>query len=398
MGVKLRERPDKGWYVLTDYRGQRKAKCFGKDKKQAKLFADKLTARIKWTEQSGETIPLSRPDQAMPTVGTYLTEWLEWTAKIQCKESTYEEYASAIHRRLLPSFGERSLSSVTRADLMKFAASMVEQGKARATIRNALAPLKAAYSQAVADGLVPVNPGLRINRLFGNNGVEQRLQVNPFTHEEANAVLKTVQDRYPILYPLLLCAVRAGLRQGELIGLQWGDVSFPGRFLEVRRAVVRRRETTTKNHKIRRVDLSPRLLETLHALKETRELEAMAKGQDLDPSEWVFLSPHGCRWDDAHLKRAWKRCLMASGLRQIRFHDLRHTYASHLIDRDAHAKYVQEQLGHGSISMTMDIYGHLFPNRNRGWVDKLDEEDSKEKSATPPQPESVSAEEERLSA
>jgi len=397
MGVKLRERPGKGWYVLTDYRGQRKAKCFGKDKKQAKLFADKLTARIKWAEQSGEAILLSRPDQAMPTVGTYLTEWLEGTAKIQCKESTYEEYTRAIHGRLLPSFGERSLSSLTRADLMKFAASMVEQGKARSTIRNSLAPLKAAYSQAVADGLVPVNPVSRINRLFGN-GAERRLQVNPFTHDEANALLKTVQDRYPILYPLLLCAVRAGLRQGELIGLQWGDVSFPGRFLEVRRAVVRRRETTTKNHKIRRVDLSPRLLEALHALKETRELEAMAKGQDLDPSEWVFLSPRGYRWDDAHLKRAWKRCLIASSLRQIRFHDLRHTYASHLIDRDAHAKYVQEQLGHGSISMTMDIYGHLFPNRNRGWVDKLDEEDSKEKSATPPQPESAGAEEERLSA
>ncbi len=117
---------------------------------------------------------------------------------------------------------------------MKFAASFVEQGKARSTIRNALAPLKAAYSQAVADGLVTVNPVSRINRLFGN-GAERRLQVNPFTHEEANALLKTAQDRYPILYPLLLCAVRAGLRQGELIGLQWGDVSFPGRFLEVRR-------------------------------------------------------------------------------------------------------------------------------------------------------------------
>ncbi len=89
---------------------------------------------------------------------------------------------------------------------------------------------------------------------------------------------------------------------------------------------------------------------------------------------------------------------MASGLRQIRFHDLRHTYASHLIDRDAHAKYVQEHPGHGSISMTMHIYGHLFPNRNRGWVDKLDEGDSKEQAATPPQPESVGTEEERLSA
>ncbi len=81
---------------------------------------------------------------------------------------------------------------------MKFAASLVEQGKARSTIRNYLAPLKAAYSQAVADGLVTANPVSQINRLFGN-GAERRLQVNPFTHDEANALLKIAQDRYPIL-------------------------------------------------------------------------------------------------------------------------------------------------------------------------------------------------------
>ncbi len=111
----------------------------------------------------------------------------------------------------------------------------------------------------------------------------------------------------------------------------------------------------------------------------------MAKGQEM--SEWVFLSPQGRRWDDAQLKRAWRRCLAASGLRQIRFHDLRHTFASPLIEQGAHSKYIQEQLGHGSIQMTMDIYGHLFPNRNRGWVDRLDETESPRGTATHSQPE-----------
>ncbi len=192
-----------------------------------------------------------------------------------------------------------------------------------------------------------------------------------------------------MLFPLLLCAVRTGLRLGELIGAQWGAVDFNGRFLEVRRSVVRGLVTTPKNHRIRRVDLSPQLVQELKRLKEIRQLSAMASGKPM--SEWVFLSPKGCRWDDANLKHTWKRCQEASGLRQIRFHDLRHTFASLLIDQGAHGKYVQEQLGHGSIQMTMDIYGHLFPNRNRGWVDMLDEprggNRAQTEPATQPQPE-----------
>lgn len=97
MGVKLRQRIDKktgkakGWYVLTDWNGQRKAKFFGKDKKQAKAFADKLEARLKWAEQSGEPIVLSQPDQALPTVKAYLVDWLNTYAKVHCKPSTYHK-------------------------------------------------------------------------------------------------------------------------------------------------------------------------------------------------------------------------------------------------------------------------------------------------------------------
>jgi len=79
---------------------------------------------------------------------------------------------------------------------------------------------------------------------------------------------------------------------------------------------------------------------------------------------------------------AWYACLEASGIRRIRFHDLRHTYASLLIEQGAHPKYIQEQMGHSSIKVTMDTYGHLFPNRERGWADKLDEATN----ATPAQP------------
>ena len=79
----------------------------------------------------------------------------------------------------------------------------------------------------------------------------------------------------------------------------------------------------------------------------------------------------GFRWGKNNLDKLWRVALKASGIRTIRFHDLRHTFASQLIEQGAHPKYIQEQQGHASITMTMDTYGHLFPNRNRGLVDGL---------------------------
>lgn len=171
---------------------------------------------------------------------------------------------------------------------------------------------------------------------------------------------------------MLLCAVRAGLRMGELIGLRWTDLDFHGRFIEVRHSVVLGEETTTKSHKIRRVEMSNQLHSVLKRLREIRELEAMARNEPMLP--WVFLSPERQRLDERNLRRGWYRCLERAGIRKVRFHDLRHSFISLLIEQGAHPKYIQEQAGHSSIQVTMDTYGHLFPSRERGWADKLDDE------------------------
>jgi integrase len=91
----------------------------------------------------------------------------------------------------------------------------------------------------------------------------------------------------------------------------------------------------------------------------------------MEPS--VFLSPEGLRWDERNLRRGWYRCLEQAEIRCVRFHDPRHTFISLLIEQGAHPKYIQEQAGHSSSQVTMDTSGHLFPNRDRGWTDKLDD-------------------------
>ena len=161
------------------------------------------------------------------------------------------------------------------------------------------------------------------------------------------------------------------LREGELIGLRWNDIDFHGRFIEVRNAVVRRQETSTKTRKIRRVDVSPQLETELSTVKETRQLDASLHGQA--SPEWVFLTPHRNRMTNEVLRNGFYACLDAAGLRRVRFHDLRHTFASLLIQQGANVKYVQQQLGHSSVSITLDVYSHLFEGDHRHHAHQLDD-------------------------
>ena len=139
--------------------------------------------------------------------------------------------------------------------------------------------------------------------------------------------------------------------------------------------------------------MSPQLALTLKALKETRVLEAGMAGQKI--SEWIFLGPTRQRMSNELVRKAFRGCLTAAELRQVRFHDLRHTFASLLIQQRANPKYIQQQLGHGSISITLDIYSPLFEGDHQHHVHQLDDAQEPEQqevvknteSATQAQPE-----------
>ena len=204
-------------------------------------------------------------------------------------------------------------------------AKLSTEGKAKGTIQNCLVPLKAAYNVAIEDGVVTLNPAARLGRLLKGTG-DKRQHLQPLTAEEVLRPPCQSRDTVSRSASGMLCAVRTGLRMGELISLQWGDVDFNGDLIEVRRAVVPGEETTTKSHKIRRVDMSRQLQAALKRLKELHQLEAMSEGKPVQP--WVFLSPEGRRWDERNLRRGWDRCLEAAGIREVRFHDLRHTFVS----------------------------------------------------------------------
>jgi integrase len=223
-------------------------------------------------------------------------------------------------------------------------------------------------------GLQLPNPAARIGRFLRDRGDPAR-RIDPLTAEEEARLLGLARHSYPRHFSLLLCALRTGMRLGELLGLQWGDIDFQGRFIEVRRSLVEGgRIELPKNGKIRRVDLSLLLGETLEKLRVRRAEEALAKGWKQVP-EWVFCNEEGRPiWKSDFERRVFHKALEKAGLRRIRFHDLRHTFASRLLQNGESIVYVKDQLGHHSIKVTVDVYGHLVPGANKAAVDRLDQQ------------------------
>jgi integrase len=163
------------------------------------------------------------------------------------------------------------------------------------------------------------------------------------------------------------------MRLGEAQALKWEDIDFHGSFIEVRRNLRNGRLGTPKSGKGRRVDMSRQLKETLLALLEARKEEAWRKGWEAVP-EWVFCGDDGNPLPASSLHHiVFYPALHRARLRRIRIHDLRHTFASLLIQQGESLAYIRDQLGHHSIKITVDTYGHLIPGGNRQAVDRLDD-------------------------
>ena len=256
-----------------------------------------------------------------------------------------------------------------------------EKPLSKTTIRIILSQLTAVFSHAVEEQVITVNPATRLSKFYKQAPVVHE-EIEPLTSEEVPVFLSAVIDRPASKqhYPLFLCAIHTGMRAGELIGLQWQDIDFRGKFVAVRRCITRGRIEPTKTGKRRRIDMSDALLNELQALKKRRQEEYLKKGSNEIP-EWVFCNREGKPHEYYNLKhRHFEKCLAAARLRRIRFHDLRHTFASLLIQNGESLAYVKDQLGHSSIKMTVDVYGHLVPGANRAAVNKLPTEEAKSSS------------------
>ncbi len=318
-------------------------------------------------------------DAGTLTAGEYLDAWLTdcvhpLVDQGKMEHSTYVRYAGIVRNHLKPTLGRRRLKELSRAEIRRL---YIEKGKELSpkSVDHVHATLQKALGQAVKDELVPRNVAAGERPRSGREKKEARA----FSPPQVRALLDAVGgERNEALY---LVAVHTGLRQGELLGLQWADLDLgehAGK-LSVRRSLKVTPDGLgfgpPKNKASRRS--VPLNRTAVAAFKEHRERQT---GERLRAPEWhdhdlVFPNRLGKPMDHNNLyHREYKSLLGRAGLsgQGFTFHSLRHTFATALFKRGEHPKIVQSLLGHASIVQTMDTYSHLLEDIGGDAVGGLD--------------------------
>jgi integrase len=305
------------------------------------------------------------PDIEKLTVATYMTRWLEDTARPTIDEGTYASYESLIRLHIVPEIGHLRLNKLAPIHLQQLYSRKLEDLSPR-TVQIIHAILHRALKQAHRWDMVPQNVAAAVDRPKAPKKEMQFL-----TPEQVERFWEVAeQDR---LYALYVLAATTGMRQGELLGLQWSDIDLAQATLSVQRTLKNVRGTMSvgepKTAAGRRTITLPEF--AVQALREHRK-RMLAEG--LTASPWVFCDTQGGPIQKRNLvRRSFKPLLKEAELPDIRFHDLRHTATSLLLAKGVHPKIVQERLGHSRISVTLDTYSHVMPTLQRDAADKLDE-------------------------
>ena len=387
MGVKIRERFPGQWWVYVNHKGNRTAKPAG-DYETAleaqRIIQQQLTLGM---FQFPKREPRKPKDPPKPTVREYWEQFKESYLKTAVMGSTADGYETNFRLHILPKLGGLRIDEVTEQHMEDFIADLLVNKKfAKQTIQKVLQQVSGLYSRAIKHNLVARNPASRLGELYSQVPTKHE-KIEPLTVEEVPLFLSQVQrDRHTKKhYALFLMAVHTGLRAGELAALGWGDIDFNGGFVSVERSYdrVRHEIVPTKTKKHRRVDLSNEVIEALSALRKMRLEEWFKRGKErltakglwddaLNVPKPIFCNELGGYMDCANIReRHFHKCLSDANLKRRRFHDLRHTFASLHLTQGAPMAWVSEQMGHSSIEMTVKLYGHLQPGKNRHYVNML---------------------------
>lgn len=345
-GVYYRETPRGRRYEITfrDSMGKQRWKVVDGGEQEARDALDEIRRKLRRGERVAPT---------KQTVAQVADAWLATQGELRPR--TREKYDWALKRHILPRLGRLKIAQVTEDHVAVMISELLEQGYKPWTVRSVLTPLGRVFSYAARRGLIAGNPVDRLER--GERPTVGRRDMRILNRDEIGGLLQSATTRYR---PLLATAVFTGLRIGELLGVTWANVDFEAGVVRVRRQLNRsgQRVEPKTPQAVRDVVLMPALA---RVLREHRLQSAHTQPDDL-----VFASSEGTGLDHRNVARrglapALERAGLNGGDRPaLRFHDLRHTFASLLVAQGANVVFVSRQLGHASPDITLGVYAHLF--------------------------------------
>jgi len=385
------KRKDGRWeaagYVLAPGDTRKRIHVYGTTRKDALA---QLTEKIA-TSNRGIPAPT-----AQGSVAAFLTYWLETVAIHRLRENTHTRYTACVRLYVVPGLGRKKLAKLTAKDVRTWldhlrticqcctrgldaARDQPQCCAAGACCRKRLSPLTLAYvhsvlksalEHAVREEEIPRNVARNVRM-----GTPRPRRFEPLTAEEARAFLAATNGhRLSALFEL---ALRTGLRKGELLGLRWEDLDLIGGTASIRRTLQRTNSAgltalPTKTHSSeRRIALPTECLRSLEQHRDQQTQEREAAGASWKASGYVFTRPDGSPIEGATLTRHFNALLRRAALRCIRFHDLRHSAATLLLEQGVELVVIKELLGHAHIGVTATVYAHVRLRLQRDAIDTL---------------------------
>jgi len=321
-----------------------------------KVDATRQLRAVEYKLEAGEWID---PTLQATLYADWARTWIETRSDL--KRSTFDGYVSLLDNRIIPVFGKARLQDIRAINVEQWVADMASEGLSPSRTRQAYNVLSSSLKAAVRSDMIRSNPadGVKLPRIKDN-------EMRHLTPAEVESIANRVGDEYEALvYVLAYCAIRAG----EAVALRRKNVNIVRSELRIMESATeingRIEFGATKNRRNRNVTVPKFLMKLL-----AERLENYVAN---DPDALVFGSPHGGALRLSNFRhRIWYPAIKGTDLEGLRIHDLRHTAASVLINQGLHPKIVQQHLGHSSIVVTMDRYGHLYPSDNERVQDALD--------------------------
>ncbi|GAB3279685.1 site-specific integrase [Actinocorallia lasiicapitis] len=395
------KRADGRWeaagYVTTTDGRSRRVRVYGATRKEA---MDKLFGKI---AASRRGVPVATDPTV--TVAAYVTAWLAGVAVHKLRPTTYATYDRYVRTFIVPGLGHKRLAALTPKDVRAWLqdTALVCQCCARGwdarrdpearhktsrphccsvgrccgkrislgTQRYLRCILSAALAHAVREDELPRNAASAVR--LG----EVRPSFEPFTASEARAFLKVAKNAR--LGPLYELALRTGLRRGEVLGLRWSDLDLAAGDLHVRQTLQRDPATGTlvgfapkTASSRRRIALPAACVTSLKAHRLRQDAERATAGATWQDHDLVFTRPDGRPLDGSSVHRLFGELCAIAGVRRVRFHDLRHSCATLLLEQGVDLVTIKELLGHSQIHVTANVYAHVRPRLQRSAIDAMD--------------------------
>lgn len=277
------------------------------------------------------------------------------------KERTIETKRIMLDTRIIPYFGKLRMNAIKPADIMKWQNDMMDQGYKPTYLRMLQNQVTAVFNHAERFYGLKDNPCKKIDKMGKANARE----LNFWTKEEYDRFIQNFDEKeemYRLMYQMLFWL---GCRVGELLAICYGDINFKEKTVSITKTYYRRNKTdyitAPKTESSNRIVTMPDFL--------AEELKAYTdKMYELKAEERIFMVT------DRAVQKKMKQKADKLNLKHIRVHDLRHSHIAFLIEKGTQPLIISKRVGHDSVTTTMNIYGHLYPDKQRQLADMLNEE------------------------